>query len=114
MTEKIIRAEQKYIRISPQKVKLVVDAIKELSPVEALEYLPFVRKKAASEVAKVIKQAVANAENNFKVKKEDLIFQKILVKKGPSFKRWQAVSRGRAHRILKRTSHLEVVLEGRS
>lgn len=111
MTKNLIKAEQKYLRASPQKVKLVVDAIKKLSPVEALEHLPFIRKRAASQIARVIKQAIANAENNFKLKKENLVFKKILVKKGPTFKRWQAVSRGRAHQILKRTTHLEVVLE---
>lgn len=112
--KKLIKAEQKYIRITPQKVKLVVEAIKHLSPVEALEYLAFIRKRAADEIAKVIKQAIANAENNFKLKKENLVFQKILIKKGPTLKRWQAVSRGRAHKILKRSSHLEIVLKERS
>ena len=109
--KKLIKAEQKYIRTSPRKVKLVVDAVKKLSPVEALEYLRFIRKRAAGQIAKVIKQAVANAENNYKFKKEDLVFNKILIKKGPTLKRWQAASRGRAHKILKRGSHLEVILE---
>lgn len=110
----LIKAEQKYIRISPRKVKLVTDSVKKLSPVEALEYLKFIRKRAADEVARVVKQAIANAENNFKLKKEDLVFKKILTKKGPIFKRWRAASRGRAHKILKRTTHLEVVLGRKS
>ena len=112
--KKLIKAEQKYIRISPRKVKLVVDSIKKLSPVEALEYLKFIRKSAAIKVAQVTGQAIANAENNFKLKKKDLVFKKILVKKGPILKRWRATSRGRAHKILKRTSHLEIVVERKS
>lgn len=107
----LIKAEQKYIRISPRKVSLVVKAIKDLSPKEALESLKFLNKRAARPLIKVIKQAISNGVNHNKVKEEDLIFNKIEVLKGQIYKRWQPVSRGRAHKILKRTCHIKVILE---
>ncbi len=106
-----IKAEQKYIRMSPRKVKLVVDAIRSSTPKEALTQLSFISKEASVPVAKTIKQAIANATNNQNIKEEDLKFKSIQVKKGAVLKRWQAVSRGRAHSILKRTSHIMVILE---
>ena len=92
-------------------MRLVVSAIKNLSPKEALDYLKFLNKSAAIPVAKTIKQAIANAVNNKKIKEEDLKFAKIEVLPGAILKRWQPVSRGRAHSILKRTCHIKVVLE---
>lgn len=107
----LIKAEQKYIRISPRKMRLVVNAIKNLSPGQAVEQLKFVNKSAAIPLLKTIKQAIANGVNNFKLNKEDLKFAKIEILKGATYKRWQPVSRGRAHSILKRTSHIRVVLK---
>lgn len=107
-----VKAEAKYIRISPRKVRLVADAIRGLDPQKALEYLKFVNKRAAGPLSKLIKSAIANAQNNFSLKPEDLKFKNIQVGEGPTLKRWQAVSRGRAHSIMKRTSHIKVVLEG--
>jgi len=107
-----VKAEAKYIRMSSRKVRLVVDAIRGLSPQKALEYLKFVNKRAAGPLSKVIKSAIANAKNNFGLKPEDLRFKEIQVGEGPTLKRWRAVSRGRAHQIMKRTSHIKVILEG--
>lgn len=107
----LVKAEQKYIRMSPRKIKLVVEAIRDLSPQEALEQLRFMRKRAAEPVRKTIQQALANAVNNRSIARENLRFLSIEVKKGPTFKRWRAVSRGRAHPIMKRTSHIKVSLE---
>ncbi len=106
----IIKAHQKYIRVSPRKMRLTVNAVRKLTPGEALEQLAFIRKAAAPIVAKVIKQAIANA-NNEDLKEQSLEFKSIQVDEGPTFKRWRAVSRGRAHSIMKRTSHLTVLLE---
>jgi large subunit ribosomal protein L22 len=106
-----ITAKQKYIRISPRKLRLVVKAIRELEPQEALDQLSFIRKAAAYEVAKTIKQALANAVNNANIEKNSLKFKSIQIKEGATYKRWRPVSRGRAHPILKRTSHIQVVLE---
>lgn len=107
----IIKAQQKYIRMSPRKVRLVAKAVDSLEPKEALVQLSHMRKVAADEVAKVIKQAMANATKNLGLKEEYLRFQSIQVDEGATFKRWRAVSRGRAHSIYKRTSHITVYLE---
>lgn len=107
----IIKAEQRYIRISPRKVRLVVDAIRKLKPDQALEQLSFMRKVAAVPVAKTIKQAMANAVKNLNIPGDSLIFDSIQIGEGPTFKRWRAVSRGRAHSIYKRTSHIKVLLK---
>ena len=110
----LIKAEQKYIRMSPRKVKLVTQAIKHLSPKEALDHLKFLNKRAAVPVAKTIKQAIANAVNNKGLKEEELKFSNIDVLKGATYKRWRSVSRGRAHSIFKRTSHIVVKLKVKS
>ena len=107
-----IKAEAKYIRISPRKARLVVKAIRGLTPQKALDYLKFVNKRAAEPLSKIIQSAIANAKNNFGLKPEKLKFKKIQVGEGPTLKRWRAISRGRAHPIMKRTSHIKIILEG--
>lgn len=107
-----VKAEAKHIRTSPRKVRLVVDAIRSLAPAEAVENLRFVNKRAAKQVAKVIGSAIANAKNNFHLDEAGLKFKEIQIGEGPTLKRWQAISRGRAHPIMKRTSHIKVVLTG--
>lgn len=107
----IYKAQQKYIRISPRKVRLIVNLIRDLSPSEALEQLKFTRKAAALPIAKTIKQAIANATKNANAVESNLKFNSIQIGEGTTLKRWQAVSRGRAHPILKRTSHITVLLE---
>lgn len=106
-----IKAQQKYLRISPRKVRLVVNAIKDLQPKLALEQLLFMQNAAAIPLSKVIRQALANAVRNADLKEENLKFKSIQVGAGPTLKRWQPVSRGRAHTIYKRTSHITVLLE---
>ena len=107
----LLKTEQKYLRASPRKIKPIAEAISHLSPQEALERLKFSPKKGAKLLSKVLRQAIANAVNNKKVKEKDLKILSILVNKGPTFKRWQPVSRGRAHPILKRTCHIKVILK---
>lgn len=109
-----IKAEAKHIRISPRKVRLVTRAIRGLSPQKALEYLKFINKRAARPLSKVIASAMSNAKNNFGLKQETLRFKKIQVNEGPTLKRWRAISRGRAHQILKRTCHIKVVLQSKT
>jgi len=106
-----IKAEAKHIRMSPRKVRLVVDAIKSFSPQEAIEKLMFVNKRAAKPVVKVIQSAIANAKNNFKLDETSLKFKEIQVNEGPTLKRSRAISRGRSHQIMKRTSHIKVILK---
>lgn len=81
-------------------------------PEKALEVLKYTPKAAALPLSKVIKSAVANAVHNLKMDKQKLIIKEILVNEGPTLKRFKARSRGMAHPILKRTSHIKVVLEG--
>ncbi|PIS08711.1 50S ribosomal protein L22 [Candidatus Beckwithbacteria bacterium CG10_big_fil_rev_8_21_14_0_10_34_10] len=107
----IIKAEQKNIRISPRKLNLLSKAVRKLAIDEALDHLKFINKRSSLVLGKTIKQAVANATNNLNIDKDNLKISRIEVLVGPVFKRWQAVSRGRAHSILKRTSHLRVFLE---
>lgn len=107
-----VTATAKNIRISPQKVRLVADQIKKLPPQKAIEILDFTLKRASSPIKKVIQSAIANATNNFGLDQSSLTLKSILVGKGPVLKRSQPVSRGRAHPILKRTSHIKVILEG--
>lgn len=105
-----ITAQQKYIRMSPQKIRLVAAAIKHLPPAEAQRQLAFIPKRAARPLSKVIGQAVANATNNLKLNPRLLKIESIEINEGPTLKRWRAVSRGRAHGILKQTSHIKVIL----
>lgn len=107
-----VTAVAKNIRVSPKKVRLVVDQIKKLSPEEALLILEFIPKSSSKALKKVIKSAIANATNNSNLPASSLKFKEVQVGKGITFKRYRAVSRGRAHSILKTTSHIRVVLEG--
>lgn len=107
----IIKTKQKYIRMSPRKLRLVARSVKDLKPKEALDQLAFTRKSAANKLEKTIKQAMANAVNNLNIERDSLKFKAIEIEEGPTYKRWRPVSRGRAHSILKRTSHITVILE---
>jgi large subunit ribosomal protein L22 len=107
-------AKSKYLRISPRKVRLVADNLRQLSPEAALTALLATNKKAAQPLAETLKQAIGNAVNNFNLNKQNLVIKEIQIGEGPVFKRWRAVSRGRAHPILKRTSHIRVVLEDKT
>jgi large subunit ribosomal protein L22 len=106
-----IKAVQKYTRQTPRKLRLVANAVKDLSLEQAVKQLSVMERKASQEVGKVIRQAVANAVNNHGYQVSDLSIERILVNEGPRFRRFQAVSRGRAHNIIKRTSYITVVLK---
>jgi large subunit ribosomal protein L22 len=105
-----VRAVVKYVRISPRKVRKLVDAVKG-KPVEtALDTLKFMPTKAAGMVEKVVRSAVANADQNPDIDVDTLIVRNIIADQGPTLKRFKARARGRGTRILKRTSHITVVL----
>ena len=101
---------QKYIRISPTKIRPVVEMIKEMSPEEAIEKLPYITKRGAIPVEKVLKTAIANAKEKG-VQAQDLKIKEIQVGDGPRIKRGRPVSRGRSHPIIKRMCHIRIVLE---
>ena len=107
-----IVATQKYLLLSPRKIRPVVEVVKKMRPVEAIAKLPFVGKKAAEPLIKVIKQALANARSKG-LSEGDLFFKEIQVGEGPRLKRGNPVSRGQWHPIKKRMSHIRVVLEVR-
>ena len=108
-----VRAVSKYIRISPQKARLVADLIRGKGVDEALSILKFTPKKAARLIDKTLRSAIANAEQTKVIDVDSLYVKKIYVDQGPTMKRWMAKAMGRASRILKRTSHITVVLDER-
>jgi large subunit ribosomal protein L22 len=102
------KAVEKYIRISPRKIKYVVEMIKTKPVDEAIDILSLTPKGAAVVIKKALQSAVANATENHKMKEEDLYISKIMVNEGPTLKRFRPRARGRATRIRKRTTHLSV------
>jgi large subunit ribosomal protein L22 len=108
-----IIAYQKSIKMTPRKLRLVADAIRADHPSKALVNLKFMHKAAALPLYKVMKQAVSNAVNNNKVDEKNLKTKHILIEEGPRYKRFRAGARGRARMIVKRTSHIKIVLENK-
>lgn len=105
-------ATVKQLRISPRKVRLLVDLIRHLPIAEARVQLRFSQKDAARPVLKLLESAVANATHNHAIREETLTIAKAFVDGGPSLHRWTPKAFGRANPIRKRTSHVTIVLEG--
>ena len=105
-----VRAVAKYIRISPQKVRLIIDVVKGKQVETALDLLKFMPQKAATIIEKVIKSAVANADQYPDIDVDSLVVRNIFADQGPTLKRFRARARGRGTRILKRTTHITVIL----
>ena len=108
-----IKARLENFRMSPRKVRLVVNLIKNLDVIEAKAQLIFLNKKAANPILKLLNSAIANAKHNFNLPEEVLYVKNILVDEGPSLKRWLPRARGIATPILKRTTHVTLILETR-
>src|SRR2546428_13413449 len=105
-----VRAEAKWVRISPRKARLVTEHIRGRSVPEARTVLAFSQRAAAREIEKVLRSAVANAEANHGLVGDDLVVSSVYVDEGPTIKRWRARARGRVARIKKRTCHITVKL----
>lgn len=105
-----IQALTKYVRISPKKAREITRAIQGMPANEALERLRFIPRKSARLVAKTLKSAIANAENNAEISSDELIIFRALVEEGPALKRFRPAARGSAHPIRKRTSHIRIIL----
>ena len=105
-----VKSTYKYARISPFKVREVTREIQGLPVSAALDLLAFTPKKAAFLIGKTLKSAIANAENNANLKPDGLVVKEATVGEGPTLKRIMARARGSASRILKRTSHIRIVL----
>jgi len=109
-----MKASATHIRISPRKVRMVVDTVRGKSVSQALSILGFTRKKAALPVQKLLKSAVANAIENGGISDVDtLVIDRIMVDEGPTLKRYMPRARGRATPIRKRTSHIRIMVRER-
>src|SRR5881397_1621189 len=108
----VVRAEAKFVRVSPRKARLVVDHIRGRSVPEARTILAFTTRAAAVDVEKVLRSAIANAESNPNLRwnGDDLYVASATVDEGPTIKRWRARARGRVSSIKKRTCHITVKL----
>ena len=105
------RAKAKFVRISPQKARLVMDRVRGKNVEEALNILSFMPKKGGHILSKLIRSAVANAAQNSNIEVDSLRIMTAYADEGPVLKRWRPRAQGRATRIRKRTSHLTVVLD---
>ena len=107
------RAELKYARIAPRKVKIVADLIRGKNVDEALAIVKFTPKASSEIVEKLLKSAIANAENNHGMDRSKLVVSSIYANQGPTLKRIRPAAKGSAVRIRKRTSHITIVLKER-
>ena len=105
------KAIAKYVRISPRKVKIVADLIRNKNVDEALAIVKFTPKASSEIIEKLLKSAIANAENNHGMKHEKLYIAEIFANQGPTLKRIRPAAKGSAVRIRKRTSHITIVLK---
>lgn len=108
-----IRASLRFLHTGPRKVRLITNFVTGMDVLSALQQLYFLQKRAKEPLVKLINSAVANAINNFGLKKENLYIKSFIVNQGPTLKRWKPKAYGRAGKIRKRTSHVELVLAER-
>jgi len=106
-----IKAKLNYLRIAPRKVRLVADLVRNMDVKEAETQLKFMPKRASIPLLKLLNSAIANAKNNFNLEKDVLYIKKLTINEGPPFKRWRAGSRGKANPIVKKTTHVNLVLD---
>ncbi|MBQ1551938.1 MAG: 50S ribosomal protein L22 [Clostridia bacterium] len=104
-------AKATYLRMAPRKVGIVLDLIRNKPAEEALAILKFTPRAASEPISKLLKSAMANAENNFGMSVSDLVVAECKVDQGPTLKRIRPRAQGRAYRINKKTSHITIVLE---
>ncbi len=107
-----IKAAVKFARISPQKIRLIMDQVRGKKVGEALNMLSFAPQKGNRILKKLINSAVANAEQNSEMDVDTLYIKRIYADGGPTLKRWRPRAQGRAFRIRKRTCHMTVILDG--
>jgi len=107
------KAQARFIRIAPRKARIVIDLIRGKGVKEALGILRYTPKKGSKIIEKVLRSAIANAENNNDMNRDTLVISKAYVDEGPTLKRFRPRAQGRASRIRKRTSHITVMLRER-
>jgi large subunit ribosomal protein L22 len=108
-----VSAKIRYLRITPRKVRAVANQIRGMNASKAVDYLTFCKRRAARPLLKMVKSALANADQKGDMDLDNLVVAKLLVDQGPTFKRWLPRARGMATPILRRTSHVTVELEER-
>jgi large subunit ribosomal protein L22 len=106
----LVTAYQKNTRQTSRKLRLVANTVKGLPLADAVKQLAVIERRATLPILKVVKQALANATHNHGLQVGDLVLDQILITEGPRYRRFRAASRGRAHGVTKRTSHIKVVL----
>ena len=110
-----VKAITKYVRISPSKARDMARAIQGLPVLEALKLTQFSERKAAFQIRKTLKSAIANAENNNNLSADTLTVREAVIEEGPTLKRWWPRARGMVSPIKKRTSHIKITLtDGKS
>lgn len=107
------RAIARFVRVTPQKARRVVDLIRGMEAAEAQTLLKFAPQAASEPIGKVLNSAIANATNNLNLDPTTLVISQVFVDEGPTMKRFRPRAQGRAFRINKRTSHITVVVESR-
>ena len=107
-----ITAIAKSVRVSPRKVRLVADSIRNVPAKKALQMLTLIEKRGAYVLTKALKSAIANAVNNAKMVEDNLMIYRLEITEGPALKRFHASTRGRIHPYKKKSSHIRVVLKG--
>jgi large subunit ribosomal protein L22 len=109
-TRQEVRAEAKWVRLSARKARVVLEHIRGRSVPEARTILAFTSRAAATDIEKVLRSAVANAEANLGLDGDDMVVEAAYADEGPTLKRWKPRARGRVNRIKKRTCHVTLVL----
>lgn len=107
-----VKAQLKYLRIAPRKVRLVADMIRYKNAQKAVSLLAFSIKRGSRPIKKLLESALANAKNNYEMTNIDALYiKRITVDEAPKLKRWRARARGRAMQIQKKTSHITIILD---
>ena len=106
-----IKASAKYVRMSPKKLRYVLDLIRGMDVAQARDQLKFIKRRASGNILKLVNSAIANAKHNFELEAENLYIKEITADKGPTLRRWRARAFGRAAPLRKRSTHLVVILE---
>lgn len=105
------RAQARFVRVTPQKARRVIDMIRGMNAQEAQTLLRFAPQAASEPIGKVVGSAIANATNNYSLDPRTLVITQAFVDEGPTMKRFRPRAQGRASQILKRTSHITVIVE---
>jgi large subunit ribosomal protein L22 len=111
LTTNMARAQARFVRVTPQKARRVIDLIRGMSATDAQALLRFAPQAASEPIGKVLDSAIANASNNYNLDPRTLVVSQAFVDEGPTMKRFRPRAQGRASQILKRTSHITVIVE---